>query len=466
MSTLRRSKILITMGPALEEPGKLEAALRAGADAVRINFSHGDSAQHHRYVRLVREASQRVGKSCAVLADLMGPKIRVDKKTYLLKPGATVTLTRGVGKPESAIIGITNAGWLREAKSGQRILLDDGKLELKFQGVLRGLAKAKVVRGGTLKPGKSLNVPGVNLGLPVPTTKDKTDLQFIQKAGFDWIAASFISNAEDVKKLRAYCSKLGLHIPIISKIENAAAIEHLRGIVEESDGVMVARGDLGVEMELEMIPTLQRNVIHLARELGKVTIVATQMLETMTENPLPTRAEVTDVSTAALSRVDSLMLSGETAAGKYPVETIAMMDRIIRMAERNLEEDIVSIPHVEYMALTCEAGLYLSLSLGAKALITISTRGSTPRILSSYRGNIPIVVACTRPEIYNRSPLYYSVYPLLIDPVRESETVFRKIEAELKSRKLVKKGDVVIFVFGYPIHGKNRTNTIRRWEVG
>jgi pyruvate kinase len=243
-------------------------------------------------------------------------------------------------------------------------------------------------------------------------------------------------------------------------------VEHLRGIVEVSDGVMVARGDLGVELELERIPTIQRNVVHLARELGKVTLVATQMLETMTESPLPTRAEVTDVSTAALSRVDSLMLSGETAAGKYPVETVAMMVRIISMAERNLEEDLISVAHSEPIALTCEAGLYLSLTSGAKALIAVTTHGATPRILSSYRGNIPIVVACTRPAIYHRATLYYSVYPLLIDPVREPETVFRKIEGVLKSRGLVQKGDVVVFVFGYPIHAKNKTNTIRRWEVG
>jgi pyruvate kinase len=229
---------------------------------------------------------------------------------------------------------------------------------------------------------------------------------------------------------------------------------------------MVARGDLGVEVELERIPTLQRNVIHAARALGKVTIVATQMLETMMESPLPTRAEVTDVSTAALARVDSLMLSGETAAGKHPVETIAMMDRIIRMAEKNLEEDIVSVPHVEPMALMCEAGLYLSLIAGAGALITVSTRGSTPRYLASYRGNIPIIAACTNDAVYHRSTLYYSMNPLRIDPVRETETVFRKIEGHLKRSRIVKKGDVVVFVFGYPIHGKHRTNTIRRWEVG
>ena len=465
MLQLRRSKILMTLGPALEKPEMLEKALRAGADAVRINFSHGDSEQHLRYLRLVRETAWRLGKPCAVLADLMGPKIRVDRKTYDLKPGASVVLTRGSGKPEKGVIGLTHTGWFRNAKPGQRILLDDGKLELKFLSPSGEKIKASVVRGGTLLPGKSLNVPGVDLGLSVPTAKDKADLLFIQKAGFDWIAASFINSGQEVRKLRAFCDGIGLNIPIISKIETAAAVDNLRAIVEASDGVMVARGDLGVELELERIPTIQRNVIHVARELGKVTIVATQMLETMTENPLPTRAEVTDVSTAALARVDSLMLSGETAAGKYPVETIAMMDRIIRMAERNLEEDIISVPHVEPFALTCEAGLYLGLSSGAKALITLSTHGSTPRILSTYRGNIPIVVACTRPGIYNRSTLYYSVNPLLIDPVKESEMVFRKIEAELKSEKLVKKGDVVVFVFGYPIHGKNRTNTIRRWEV-
>jgi pyruvate kinase len=184
------------------------------------------------------------------------------------------------------------------------------------------------------------------------------------------------------------------------------------------------------------------------------------------ENPLPTRAEVTDVSTAALARVDSLMLSGETAAGRYPVETIAMMDRIIRMAEKNLEEDIVSVPHADPMALMCEAGLYLSIISGAGALVTVSTRGSTPRYLSSYRGDIPIVAACTNKAIYHRSTLYYSMNPMLIDPVRETETVFRKIEADVKRRRIVKRGDVMVFVFGYPIHGRNRTNTIRRWEVG
>jgi pyruvate kinase len=465
----RRAKILITMGPALEDPARLEAALRAGADAVRVNFSHGDSAQHVKYLKLVRAAAQKLGRPCAVLADLMGPKIRVDRNTYELRNGATVTLTRGRGVPAKGIIGLTHAGWLRNAKAGQRILLDDGKLELEFKGT-KGTgaamtAQARVVRGGPLKPGKSLNVPGVDLGLPMPTPKDRADLEVIARAGFDWVAASFVSSADDVNRLRTHFDRLGLTAPIISKIENAAAVERLVEIVEASDGVMVARGDLGVEVELERIPTLQRNVIHAARAAGKVTIVATQMLETMIENAIPTRAEVTDVSTAALSRVDALMLSAETAAGKHPIEAIATMDRIIRAAERNLEEDIVSVPHGGAMAMMCEAGLYLSLIDGAKALVTVSTRGSTPRILASYRGNIPIVAACTTDAIYRRSTLYYSMHPIKVAPVHETEKIFHGIEATLRKRRMVARGDILVFVFGYPIHGRHRTNTIRRWVV-
>jgi pyruvate kinase len=234
------------MGPALEEPARLEAALRAGADAVRINFSHGDSGQHVRYLGLVRAAAEKLGRPCAVLADLMGPKIRVDRNTYTLENGTAVSLRRGRGAPDRNTIGLTNAGWFRNAKSGQRILLDDGKLELEFRGIKGGgdvSARARVVRGGTLKPGKSLNVPGVDLGLPMPTPKDRADLLVIQKAGFDWIAASFVSSASDVRKLRAFCADIGLTLPIISKIENAAAVERLEEIVEASDGVMVARGD-------------------------------------------------------------------------------------------------------------------------------------------------------------------------------------------------------------------------------
>ena len=461
----RRAKILATMGPSLEDPGVLEKVFRAGADAFRVNFSHGDHAQHGRYLGLIRAMSAKVKRPCAILADLMGPKVRVDAKTYDLQVGTQVWLVPKPGHPERGEIGISYPGLASLVKPGQRLLLDDGKMELTALSRTGNRIHCMVIRGGLLKPNKSLNVPGVDLGLPVLSRKDKEDLRFIAKSGFDWVAASFIRHAEDVRSVKRYMKSIDFDVPVVAKVESAQAIGHLREIVEEAEGVMVARGDLGVELDLELIPTIQRNIIHLAREMGKVTIIATQMLESMTTASRPTRAEVTDVSTAALARVDVLMLSGETAAGKFPVEAVQMMDRTIRTTEKHLEEEIVGITHPEPIAATCEAGLYLSLVTGAKAVVCISTFGTSPRILSTYRGNIPVMVACTRPNIYNRSTLYYSVTPLMVPGVRNPEVLFKRMEGRLKAMGIVKRGDVIVFVFGYPIHGRNNTNSIRRWEI-
>jgi pyruvate kinase len=376
-----------------------------------------------------------------------------------------VNLVPKPGRPEKGEIGISFPNLSALVKAGQRILLDDGKLELVAISRTGKSIRCKVLRGGLLKPNKSLNVPGVDLGLPVLSRKDKDDLKFIAKEGFDWVAASFVRHAEDVRAVQKHMASLSYHAPVIAKVESAQAVDHLEEIVDAAEGVMVARGDLGVELDLELIPTIQRNIIHLARELGKVTIIATQMLESMTTSARPTRAEVTDVSTAALARVDVLMLSGETAAGQFPIESVQMMDKTIRTTERNLEEEIVGINHPEPIAATCEAGLYLSLVSGARAVIAISTFGSSPRILSTYRGSLPVVVACTKPEIYRRSTLYYSVIPLMSPAVRNPEAMFKGLESRIKAMGLVRKGDVVVFIFGYPIHGRNKTNTIRRWEI-
>lgn len=463
--TTRKAKILATMGPALEAPEVLESVLKAGVDAVRINFSHGAPDQHTRYVKLVRDTAKRLDRPCAILADLMGPKIRIDAQTYALKEGETVSIRGGKGEPDKARIGISFKGLAKLVQPGQRILLDDGKLALSVVKTHGEDTYCKVETGGLLKPRKSVNVPGVDLPLPILSKKDKQDLALIAKLGFDWVAASFVRDMRDIQTIKRAMLALKMEIPLVSKIECVQAVQNLRSIVEASDGIMVARGDLGVELDLELIPTVQRNAVHLGRELGKLTIIATQMLETMTDSPRPTRAEVTDVSTAALSRVDTLMLSGETAAGKFPVATVGMMDRIIRVAERNLEEDIVSVDHPESIALICEAGMYLAISCAAAAVITVSTWGLTPRILSSYRAGMPIVTACTTAAMYQRANLYRGVMPLLIDPVVETETTFRTIEQKLKSMGLAEKGDSLVFVYGYPVHGKNRTNTIRRWIV-
>ena len=450
----------------MDDPAVLEKVFLAGADAFRINFSHGDHAQHGRYLNLIRSVARKLGRPAAVLADLMGPKVRVDAREYQLEPGSQVWLVPQPGHPEEGEIGISFPSLAPLVKPGQRLLLDDGQLELAALGKSGNRIRCQVVRGGLLKPRKTLNVPGVDLGLPVLSRKDKDDLRFIAKAGFDWVAASFVRHGEDVRTVKRFMRSLGFDAPVVAKVESAQAINNLRGIVAEAEGVMVARGDMGVELDLEYIPTIQRNIIHLAREMGKVTIIATQMMESMTNSPRPTRAEVTDVSSAALARVDVVMLSGETAAGRFPVETVRMMDRTIRTTERNLEEEIVGISHPEPIAATCEAGLYLSLISGAKAVVVISTHGNSPRILSTYRGNIPVMVGCTGPRIFDRSTLYYSVHPIMAPNAQDTEVMFKRMEAHLKAIGLVKKGDVVVLVFGYPIHARNNTNTIRRWEVG
>jgi pyruvate kinase len=453
------------MGPALEVPGVLEKVMLAGANAFRINFSHGNDEQRAHYLALIRAAAHKLKRPCSVLADLMGPKVRVDSKEYMLEEDAEVFVVPKPGDPLTGTIGISYSGLAALVKPGQKILLDDGKLEIIVEGVKGKKVRCRVVRGGLLTPNKSLNVPGVDLGLPVLSTKDKEDLRFIKKVGFDWIAASFVRNGADIHSIKKFMHSIDLDLPIIAKVESAQAVQNLREIVTEAEGVMVARGDLGVELDLELIPTVQRNTIHLARELGKVTIIATQMLETMTMSSRPTRAEVTDVSTAALARVDALMLSGETATGKYPVEAVQMMDRTIRNTEKNLEEEIVGISHPETIALICEAGQYLSGISGASAVVTISTHGTTPRILASFRGNTPVVVACTTADIYNRSTLYYGVTGIMVKPVSNPELVFKHVAADLKQMGLVKQGDVLIFVFGHPIHARKGTNSIRRWEV-
>lgn len=453
------------MGPALQDPEVLAKAMQAGANAFRINMSHGSIEQHAANIRMIREVAARLSRPCAILADIMGPKIRVDSHTHELSPARLVTLVHGEGDPAQGIIGITHPRLHALVKKDQRVFMDDGRLELQVESVKDGVITCKVLVGGVLTAKKSLNVPGVDIDLPILGEKDKADLEALKKIGVDWLAISFVRNEEDVRAVKAHLQAIGMDTPVIAKIENAAALENLREIIAASEGVMVARGDLGVEMHLQDIPTIQRDVIHIGQELGKVIIVATQMLESMIHEPRPTRAEVTDVSSAALSRVDALMLSGETANGRYPLLAIQMMDQIIRTTEADLEQGILSVEHPEAIAQTCEAGVYFGLITAAKALITISTFGSTPRILSTYRGNSPVIVACTREEIFHRSTLYYSVFPIMIVPQRDPETLFMQIEAKLKREKVVESGDVIIFMFGYPFHTKNSTNSLRRWEI-
>lgn len=453
------------MGPAIAHPDILEKVLLAGADAVRLNMSHGTHEDHAANLALVRKTAHDLKRPCSILADLMGPKIRVENQSYTLVPDAEVDLVAGKGT-QPGQIGISHTTLYQLVAPGQRILLDDGQLELKVLAVNAPKIRCKVVHGGLLKPRKSLNVPGIDMKLPILSAKDKADLKFLSGAGVDWLAASFVRHAADVISIKKYLRKLGMDLPVISKIENLQALENLDEIIEASEGVMVARGDLGVEVNLEVIPALQHKIVFRARQAGKVAIVATQMLESMISNPKPTRAEISDVSTAALERVDALMLSAETAAGQYPVEAVSYMNRTIRAAESVLEEDMVTVNHPEKMAAACASGLYFGRIIEARAIVAVSTFGKTPRILSSFRGNMVVILACTDEAVYQRSALYYSIQGVLVKPNKEPSQIFKHLEPVLKEKGFVKKGDAVVYLFGYPFHERNGTNSIRRMEIG
>ncbi len=461
----RKAKILATMGPAIAKPALLEKVLLAGADAIRLNMSHGTHAEHAANLAMIRKTAHALNRPCAVLADLMGPKIRCEDKEFALASGDEVELVVAKGAAPNQI-GISHRNLHALVGAGQRVLLDDGQLELKVLSVHNKKILCRVVHGGRLKPRKSVNVPGIDMQLPILSAKDKADLKFLRKAGVDWLAASFVRHAADINTIKKHLRSLGMDLPVIAKIENVQALENLEGIIEASEGVMVARGDLGVEVNLEVIPALQRKIVLRARQAGKVAIVATQMLESMISNPKPTRAEISDVSTAALERVDALMLSAETAAGRYPVEAVQYMDRTIRAAESGLEEEMVSVAHPEKMAATCASAIYFARLISARAIVALSTYGKTPRILSSFRGNMDVILACTEEDVYQRSALYYSIQGIRVKADKEPSKTFKKLEPVLKKKGLVKKGDVVIYLFGYPFHVRNGTNSVRQLEIG
>ncbi|MDR7386923.1 MAG: pyruvate kinase, partial [Armatimonadota bacterium] len=328
----RRTKIVATIGPATGEPDRLRALVEAGVDVMRFNFSHGTREEHRRWIQLVRRFSAELGRPVAILQDLQGPKIRVgelrDHRPVVLEEGSEVVIGAHTEGGTAQRLSVTYPELVREVRAGDRILLADGELELAVTSVGPQEVRARVVRGGLLEEHKGINLPGVTLRAPALTDKDVEDLRFGLEAGVDFVALSFVRRAEDVVQARELMERLGRTVPLVAKLEKAEAVDHLEEIMQASDGVMVARGDLGVELAPERVPTLQKHIIRRANELGIPVITATQMLESMVDHPRPTRAEASDVANAILDGTDAVMLSAETAAGRYPLEAVRMMDRI------------------------------------------------------------------------------------------------------------------------------------------
>ncbi len=468
----RRSKIICTLGPASDSAEMVARLMRAGMDVARLNFSHGTHAEHARTIAHIREASGRQARPIAILADLQGPKIR----TGALEGGGPVSLRAGqrfvittANTPgTTAGVSTTYKGLPRDVRRGNRILLADGLIELRVLSVRARSISCKVVNGGELGEHKGINLPGIRLRVPAVTPKDRKDLAFALSHGANYIAVSFVRRPEDVLVAKAAILRAGKDTPVIAKLEKPEAIENLDAILRVADGVMVARGDLGVEMKPEMVPVMQKRIIARARDSRRPVITATQMLESMTQNPRPTRAEASDVANAIFDGTDAVMLSAETASGCYPLEAVEMMDRIVREAEGSIAE----FPRprrpaqMDVAETACELICHASQELHLKVIAVFTETGSTARLISKYRPRPPIVAFSPNQETRRRLSLLWGVLPRTIAPVRDIDGLAAMAEKRLLEERLVRRGDVVGIVAGTPLGTRGTTNFMKFHVVG
>ena len=456
----------------------LEALLENGMDVARLNFSHGSHEQHAENIAKLRAASLKVRKAVGILGDLQGPKIRTGrfvKGSTELKEGGTFLITTDETVPGTdEIVSTTYPFLAADVNPGDRILLDDGLLELKvLETDKQKLLKTQVIHGGTLKNNKGINLPGVAVRADALTPKDREDLVFGLKAGVDFIALSFVRQPADLDAARQAMAEVGRTVPIISKLEKPEAIARLDAILDKTDGVMVARGDLGVEIPPEEVPAVQKDIIRRSNLRGLPVIVATQMLNSMIDNPRPTRAEASDVANAVYDGADAVMLSGETASGKFPLESVQMMERIILAAESSSRaqnvprfiEAPVGLPQhfPDVIArVACEAAK----ASGASLIAAFTLSGVTARLLAHYRPPVPIVAFSPNQEVRRRLALLWGVVPRVLEPIQETEAMVRRVEEELLARGLGRTGDRIVIVFGAPVGQPGKINSLRLHTIG
>ncbi len=474
---MRRAKIVCTLGPATATQEMLESLIHAGMDVARMNFSHGSHADHQAMMDKVRAAQLKVRKAVGILGDLQGPKIRTGK----LEKGAIELVE---GKPldittDETLLGTeglisTTYGHLAEdVNVGDRILLDDGLLELKVLATdKKTMLRTEVVHGGVLKNNKGINLPGVKLRADALTPKDKEDLIFALKIGVDMVALSFVRTPEDILMCRRAMEEAGRVVPIIAKLEKPEAISRLDDILAVTDGVMVARGDLGVEIPPEEVPAIQKDIIRRSNARGLPVIVATQMLNSMTEHPRPTRAEASDVANAVFDNTDAVMLSGETASGRYPIESVQMMSRIVESAEDAMRKTFPRVPTGEAMHIPADfpdvvsgVACRAAREAGAVLIVAFTLTGTTARLVSRYRPMVPIIAFSPNQEVRRRLALLWGVAPRVLEPMQETEEMVRRVEEELLTRGLCKRGDRIVIVFGAPIGQPGRINSLRLHTV-
>src|SRR6202166_1215897 len=469
----RHSKIVCTIGPASRSPRIIERLLRAGMDVARLNFSHGSHANHAECIAILRAAAMHLHKPIAILADLQGPKIRTGPLAggapVVLRTGQRFIITTAKVLGDSTRVSTVFRPLPREVHRGDRILLSDGLIELRVQQVRGPEVICEVINGGALGEHKGINLPGIKLKVPALTSKDREDLAFAMKHGANYIAVSFVRRPEDVLLAKSLVRRAGKNTPVIAKLEKPEAIENLDAILIAADGVMVARGDLGVEMNPERVPVVQKTIITRARHFRRPVITATQMLESMTENPRPTRAEASDVANAIFDGSDAVMLSAETASGKYPIEAVSMMARIIHEAEASIQEfprPTTAQEQLKVAETVAELVCHASRELHMKLIAVFTHSGFTARLVSRYRPLVPIVAFSPEPATRRRMSLLWGVTSRHISDIKKIDGLADLAEKRLLEERLVKKGDVIGIVAGTPMGIRGTTNFMKFHVIG
>ena len=471
---MRKTKIVCTLGPATDREGVVREMLLAGMNVARFNFSHGSHEEHKKRLDQLKALREELGLPVAAMLDTKGPEIRL--KTFAqgsvqLKAGTEFTLTTETTQGDEHRCSITYAELPQDVKVGDTILLDDGLVRLTVLETTASEVRCHVENDGVMKNNKGVNVPGVRLSMPYMSQRDREDILFGVEQGFDFIAASFVRTAADVREIRRLLDEVGSSIRIIAKIENREGVNNLSEILSVADGIMVARGDMGVEIDFTEIPVIQKDMIAQCVAVGKPVITATQMLDSMIENPRPTRAEITDVANAIYDGTSAIMLSGETAAGKYPVEAVQTMDAIALRTESDINytkrmRTAAGDSRLSIAAATAHAACTTAADIGADAILTVSQSGTTARLVSRFRPGTTVVACLLNEQVQRQMALYWGVTPLLMPYASNTDELIAFAVEASEKQGLVKKGDLVVVTAGVPVGVPGTTNMIKVHLVG
>ncbi|MCI7596331.1 MAG: pyruvate kinase [Lachnospiraceae bacterium] len=470
---MRKTKIICTIGPASQSPEKIREMILAGMNVCRCNFSHGSyEEQKAKLINVVR-ISEELGIPVATLLDTKGPEIRLrtfaEGKTQL-EAGQQFTLTTKEVEGSDKIVSVTYKNIVNDVKKGGCVLLDDGLIELRVEDITDTDLICRVINGGPISDKKGVNLPGANLSMPFISEQDRRDIIFGAEVGFDFIAASFVRCKDDILEVKKILEEKKSPIKVIAKIENMQGIENLDEILEAADGIMVARGDMGVEVPMEEVPVIQKMMIKKAVAMGKHVITATQMLESMTKNPRPTRAETTDVANAIYDGTTAIMLSGESASGKYPVEALKTMAKIAERTEKDIHynermKKLCSDGETDITTAISHATCTTAADLKASAIITVTMSGFTANMVSRFKPECPIIACSVNPRVCRQSSLLWGVTPLLIEKKDNTDDLFKEAIWASQKAGLIKEGDTVILTAGVPLGISGKTNMIRVIEV-